>query len=214
MNLLITAGPTHEPIDSVRYIGNRSSGRMGIALAQAGLDAGHDVRLLLGPVGEMHAVSELRSSPKCDVQQFRSTADLQQLLIDHVRWFDVLIMAAAVADYRPVEQTEGKRPRAASGERWTLELEPTPDLVGEIARLRQTDQRVVAFALEEPAVLQHRAKEKLKNKGVDAIVANPLVTMESPDVQATLIWANGEEEPLPTQDKPSFARQLIERLQT
>ena len=113
-HMLITAGPTHEPIDAVRYVANRSSGRMGIALAEAARDAGWAVTLLLGPVATV---------PPADVRtlSFESTADLARLLDEHFPGCDVLIMAAAVADYRPRRTNQPKLPR--QGKPLVLELE-------------------------------------------------------------------------------------------
>ena len=175
--MLITAGPTHESIDQVRYIANRSSGRMGIALTDAALEAGWEVTLLLGPVA-------LDPPAGVKTHRFESTADLAALLDQRFCDCDVLIMAAAVADYRPRRVSETKLPRKA--ESLVLELEPTPDLVADCAARRRENQYIVGFALEEECRLEARALEKLRRKGLDAIVANPLATMGSTDVCATI----------------------------
>ncbi len=181
--VLITAGPTHEPIDAVRYLANRSSGRMGVALAAAAQQNGCDVTLLLGPTA-------IEPPPGLRVERFESTADLERLLAEHFAACDVLIMAAAVADYRPAAPTAGKLPR--KGSKLVLELEPTPDLVAACASRRQPHQRIVAFALEEPQHLTSRALEKMRAKGVDAIVANPLETMGSTTVGASVYTSAGQ----------------------
>ncbi|MEM9914705.1 MAG: phosphopantothenoylcysteine decarboxylase [Planctomycetota bacterium] len=207
MKTLITAGPTREPIDAVRFISNRSSGRMGIALAEAAADAGHDVMLLLGPV-----MAPTTLGDRVEVVRFQTTAELQGLLDEHFRGCDQLIMAAAVADYRVAQFTEGKTERK---KHLQIELEGTPDLVAGIAQTKRDDQRVIAFALEEPHELETRAVAKMKRKGVDAIVANPLVTMEDDAVSAVLLHADGRREtpdggtPL---SKTAFARWLIATL--
>ena len=103
MRILITAGPTREPIDDVRFISNRSSGQMGFALARAAADAGHDVTLLLGPVLMPPSVEDVAR-----VIRFNTTAELEALLAEHFPQCDVLIKAAAVADYRPAAQAEQK----------------------------------------------------------------------------------------------------------
>jgi len=204
--ILITAGPTHERIDDVRYLANRSSGLMGIALAQAARDVGCEVTMLLGPVSKE---TRLAADECSTVHAFESTADLQRLLDEHFPDCDVLIMAAAVADYRPAAQSAGKLPR--KGERLILELEPTPDLVAGCAARKRGDQRIIAFALEEPARLHDRAVEKMRTKSVDAIVANPLGTMGSTSVSATIYTARGETSTPPAEslDKPAFAAWLI-----
>ena len=211
--VLITAGPSHEAIDAVRYIANRSSGAMGVALAAAAAERGWPTTLLLGPVS-----AEVSSGVPSAVQvrSFQSTADLERLLDAEVPRCDVLIMAAAVADYRPPTSAAGKLARGAGG--LHIDLEPTPDLVAACAARKRPEQRIVAFALEDPADLEARALAKLRAKGVDAIVANPLETMGSPGVRATVYTANGERlTPPPADgpaglDKPLFARWLMDVL--
>jgi phosphopantothenoylcysteine decarboxylase/phosphopantothenate--cysteine ligase len=161
--LLLTAGPTHEPIDAVRYIANRSSGRMGIAIADAAARRGIETTLLLGPT-----MLEPPEGTRLTVERFRTTGDLRGAMARHWPGHDVLIMAAAVADYRPVEARDGaKMPRG--GEHVHLELEPTPDLLAEIARESRPDQCLVGFALEPAAQLAASARDKLHRKGVHAM---------------------------------------------
>ncbi len=206
-NILITAGPTHEPIDAVRYVANRSSGRLGIALAEAARDAGWSVTLLLGPVG-------VKPPAGVALLRFQTAADLARLLDAHFPACDVLIMAAAVADYRPRAVPRTKLPRTA--DTWVLELEPVPDLVAACCQRKRPDQRVIGFALEDAAQLDRRAAEKLRRKRLDAIVANPLETMGATHVAATVLTAAGERVPLGAgQDdarpvsKRAFARKLL-----
>lgn len=213
MRFLITAGPTREPLDAVRFLSNRSSGAMGVALANAAAavpGAADEVTLLLGPVDSavVAGVSEA-----VGVERFETTADLEALLDGHFVGCDVLVMAAAVADYRlSGERTAsraGKRAREAS---WTLCLEATPDLVSGCAARKRADQRVVAFALEEPAKLEERAAAKLKRKKVDAIVANPLATMDAGEVDALWLTASGKRASPGFMGKDAFAVWLVERL--
>ena len=201
--LLITAGPTREPIDAVRYLANRSSGKLGSALAEAGRVAGWEVTLLLGP-----ACVEPPAGGGVRVERYESTADLAGLLDVHFERCDVLVMAAAVADYRPIDTSEGKLPRA--GERRVIELEPTPDLVAECAARKRPDQRVIGFALESPERLKDRAAEKLSRKRLDAIVANPLGTMGGDGIDATVMTAGGETCSPGAMAKEEFARWLVE----
>ena len=203
MRILITAGPTREPIDDVRFISNRSSGQMGFALADAAADAGHEVTLLLGPVLLPPSVAE-----RVRVERFSTTADLQALLAEHLPNCDVLIKAAAVADYRPSKLIKGKTPRR---EGMSIQLEPTPDLVAGCAAIKRDDQRIIAFALEDPAVLETRAVEKMKRKRVDAILANPLQTMDAADIEPVLFYADGRRDAPGTMPKTELARWLIER---
>lgn len=188
--LLITAGPTHEPIDAVRYIGNRSSGRLGIALADRAAATGWSVTLLLGPTGLTPADSRVA------VRRFRTTAELDALLRSEFPASDALIMAAAVADYRPKAAPGLLGGKFKRGDRpLTLELEPTPDLLAGIASGKRPDQLVIGFALEPADRLIESATAKLNRKGLDMIVANPLATMESEAIDATILWSGGRRQP-------------------
>jgi len=206
MHLLITAGPTWEPIDAVRYLGNRSSGRMGLAILEAARREGWRVTALLGP-----GVPDPANSEQVTVHRFESCADLEALLAEHFPACDLLIMAAAVADYRPAGPREGKLPREDAGD-LTLHLTPTPDLVAQCAKRKRDDQRIIAFALEDPAALEQRAAAKMRRKGVDAIVANPLQTMSAGDVDGTLMWTDGSSHRPGVTSKARFAHWLIEQL--
>lgn len=210
--MLITAGPTREPIDAVRFIGNRSSGKLGVAVAMAAAEAGWRVLLLLGPVAieppEHRLISNLR---------FETTADLETLLVTHQVEADALIMAAAVADFRPGSVVRGgKLRRTAEG--LTLKLEPTPDLLAGCSRARakkHLQQVLVGFALEKRAELEASAKGKLVRKGVDAVVANELQTMEADTIRAKVFIADGTTEaPKGTLSKVRFAQWLVELVET
>jgi phosphopantothenoylcysteine decarboxylase/phosphopantothenate--cysteine ligase len=186
--MLITAGPTHEYIDDVRYISNRSSGRMGIALARAGVRRGYVVTLLMGP-------SEVEPPPEARALRFVSTAELEALLEEHFPSCDLLVMAAAVADYRPSQRIPGKLRRADV--RLTLDLEPTPDLIARCAAHKSPHQRIIGFALEEERELQASAVAKLSRKGLDAIVANPIEVIGSSQSTATIHLRDGTILPSP-----------------
>jgi len=206
MKILITAGPTREPIDDVRFISNRSSGQMGFALAEAALDAGHEVTLLLGPVLLPPSVGA-----RVRIVRFNTTADLEALLAEHFPRCDVLIKAAAVADYRPATLIKGKTPRGAG---LSIQLEPTPDLVAGCAAVKRADQRIIAFALEDPTLLESRAVEKMQRKKVDAILANPLQTMDAPDIEPILFYADGRRDAPGRMVKSQLAKWLISRIPT
>ena len=205
MRILITAGPTREPIDDVRFISNRSSGQMGFALARSAAEHGHDVTLLLGPVLLPPSVPEV-----AQVCRFNTTADLEALLAEHFPWCDVLIKAAAVADYRPATVIKGKTPRAGG---MSIQLEPTPDLVAGCAAVKRADQTIIAFALEDPLVLETRAVEKMQRKKVDAILANPLQTMDAPDIVPILFHADGRRDEPGPMFKSELAGWLIDRVE-
>jgi phosphopantothenoylcysteine decarboxylase/phosphopantothenate--cysteine ligase len=209
--ILITAGPTYEPIDAVRFIGNRSSGRLGIELARAALTNNNAVTLLLGPNTQPPPPDQTGLA----IIRFRSCADLENILKTH--WpdrADILIMAAAVADYRPTatnDKTEKIRRNAGP---LTLNLESTPDLVAACAARKRTNQLLIGFALEPASELADRATAKLKRKQLDAIVANPLETMDAPDIDATLFLANGSNASPGRLSKPDFAHWLITQSNT
>lgn len=190
--VLITAGPTHEPIDSVRFIGNRSSGRLGILLADEIASRGWPVRLLLGPT---HLEP---SHPAVHTERFQTTSQLGELLEEHQPWCDVLIMAAAVADYRPqvtAQTLTGKIRR--TDQALSLQLEPTEDLLATCSKRRSQPQTLIGFALEPRESMLTSARAKLARKKIDAIVANPLETMESQTIEATLLTASGQERSTP-----------------
>jgi phosphopantothenoylcysteine decarboxylase/phosphopantothenate--cysteine ligase len=203
--MLITAGPTHEPIDAVRYIGNRSSGRLGVALADEAARRGHAVTLLLGPAAVEPAHAGIVT------MRFRTTADLERLLGDEFPRCDVLIMAAAVADYRPIGGSEVGKIRRADGRR-TIELESTPDLLAGCAVRRRAGQVIVGFALEPRDRLLESAAEKIRRKGIDAIVANPLETMDSAEIEAHFIVRDGASESAGRMHKRAFAAWLLDRV--
>jgi phosphopantothenoylcysteine decarboxylase/phosphopantothenate--cysteine ligase len=185
--VLISAGGTREPIDSVRYVGNRSSGRMGVALAAEARRRGAHVTLL----GANLAVSAPHG---VEVVGTPSAADLEREAFAHAAAADVVIMAAAVADYRPVDALATKRPKDLSA--WTVELEPTTDVLAELGRRRIPGQLLVGFAADEGQRGLERAREKLTNKNADLFVFNDVaradIGFESSDNEVTLVTSAGE----------------------
>ncbi len=208
--LLITAGPTWEPIDAVRYLGNRSSGRMGVALAEAGAAAGYSTTLLLGPTGRTVA-----NDSGVVVERFQTTAELEALLARRWPDHDVLIMAAAVADYRPVDADPAAKLRREP-EGLTLHLAPTPDLLAGLREMTRPGQITIGYALEPARGLMAVAKRKLERKGLDAIVANPLETMDAATIDAVLLDRTGvvhrPENAAGGLEKTAFAAWLIDRI--
>lgn len=205
---LVTAGPTEEPIDEVRFLGNRSSGRMGVALAIALAEHGWRVRLALGPI---------RITPPChplvDIVPFRSSRDLETLLRRELPAADLVVMAAAVADYRPSVVESGKMRRSAEG--MVLTLEGVPDLLATTRDARKPASRVFGFALEPSDRLRSSALEKLVRKDLAGIVANPLETMDAADIDGTLFLRDGRElSPGERCSKQAFARWLADQWAT
>jgi phosphopantothenoylcysteine decarboxylase / phosphopantothenate---cysteine ligase len=208
--ILITAGPTHEPIDQVRYLANRSSGRLGVALATEADRRGWAVTLLLGPVDPCTNYTQIH------VERFTTTCDLSELLAEHTPHCDVLIMAAAVADYRPVTpKTTAVEKLPRSNGPITLTLEPTEDLLADLSSCKRDGQIFVGFALEAADGLLERATAKLSRKNIDAIVANPLQTMDSDTIDATLLWRDGPNDTTAGAiPKTEFARWLMDRIES
>jgi phosphopantothenoylcysteine decarboxylase/phosphopantothenate--cysteine ligase len=200
MRVLITGGPTHEPIDPVRYIGNHSTGRMAIALAAATLKAGHIPTLILGPV-TLPVPANLH---RIDVQ---TAAQMLQAMLKEMPVQDLLIFAAAVADYRPKMFHQQKIARHGD---LTIECEPTEDIAAVAGERKLPHQRTIGFALESSGDLQ-RAREKLFAKKLDLIVYNPLATMGSAAIEPILIYPDGRTESLASASKSEFADNLLER---
>ena len=206
IRILITAGATTEAIDRVRFLGNRSSGQLGTLIALEGAVQTYEVTLMLGP----NSVSPI-AHPRLRTIPFSSTRDLRAKVQELWPSHDVLIMAAAVADFTPKGgQTEGKIRRS---EGITLELVPTEDIVAEAASNAREDQRILAFALEDADTLHRVALEKLQRKKVDAIVANPIETIDASTITARIFTQDGQEHTPPSDmPKSAFARWLISNL--
>ena len=200
MNLLITAGPTREPIDPVRYIGNRSSGQMGRSLAEAAMRASHGVTLVAGPV----SVEMPEGLRRVDVETSR---EMRDAVLAEWPGHDLLIMAAAVADYRPKVVRQEKMERGGT---LTIELVATEDILAAAGAVKRADQRTIGFSLVSMSNLA-RSVEKLRRKHLDLIVSNPLGTMGDGGVEAVLLWPDGRAEQLPYRTKAAFADLLIGR---
>lgn len=162
--VLITAGPTHEPIDPVRFIGNHSSGKMGIAIAEEALAIGAEVTLVCGP-STINSSSDIK---RINVQSAQNMFDAVMALQAEQ---DVMILAAAVADYRPKKVAKSKIKKADS--KLTIELEPTQDILATLGQLKQANQLLVGFALETDNELEN-AQGKLMKKNCDLLVLNSL----------------------------------------
>jgi phosphopantothenoylcysteine decarboxylase/phosphopantothenate--cysteine ligase len=163
-NFLITAGPTVEPIDPVRFIGNHSSGKMGFALAQVAADLGAEVTLITGPVHLRADHDSIQTIP------VTSAEDMYEAVHKHFEKCDVAILSAAVADYRPKEVADNKIKKKDSN--LTIELVKTKDILESLGT-NKTDKYLVGFALETENEIEN-AKTKLKKKNLDLIVLNSL----------------------------------------
>lgn len=201
--VIVTAGGTREAIDPVRYVGNRSSGRMGVAIAEAAVDAGARVVLIAGPtVGELPAGIEVR--------RVESALEMDAAVRAAVQQGDVLVMAAAVADYRPAEQHQQKLKKDPANDELVIRMTKNADI---IAGVSGDDILKIGFAAETESLLDHAAG-KLEAKGLDMIVANDAVaTIGSDRVAATLLTRQGGEPcVLPEMDKGAFATELIRQI--
>jgi phosphopantothenoylcysteine decarboxylase / phosphopantothenate---cysteine ligase len=204
LRVLVTTGGTREPIDGVRFLGNRSSGRMGIALAAAAARRGADVTLIAANV----ALPEPPGVRRLDVA---STAELAKAVGDELPTHDVLLMAAAPADFRVAEAIPGKIARGADLD---LHLEPTEDILAGLAESRTDDQTIVAFAAEAGENVD-RAREKLLRKGADLMVlndvSNPAIGFESDENAVTLIDSASESH-VPQASKDLIADAILDRV--
>jgi phosphopantothenoylcysteine decarboxylase/phosphopantothenate--cysteine ligase len=205
--ILITAGPTREYIDPVRYISNDSSGRMGFALAEAAHRRGHRVTLVCGPVS-LPLPRGVRAVPVV------SAADMLRACLDCWADHDALIMAAAVADYAPARPASQKLKKSAASR--VLRLKPSVDILATLASRRRPDQVVVGFAVEDRSP-RRNAEQKLRRKGLDAIVLNRPGAVGA-ERAAVEILARGQPwQSVPVTPKTRLATRLVrlvERLHT
>jgi phosphopantothenoylcysteine decarboxylase/phosphopantothenate--cysteine ligase len=183
--VLVTAGGTREPLDAVRYVGNRSSGRMGVALAEEARRRGAEVTLIASNL-------TVPAPSGVDVVDAPTAADVERATEGSNA--DVVLMAAAVSDYRPSQTDEAKRPK--SEEPWTIELEPTPDVLRGLGESRTNGQVLVGFAAETAADGLVRARRKLADKQVDLIVYNDVsrddVGFDATENEVVIVSAQGE----------------------
>ena len=207
--VLVTAGPTYEDLDPVRYIGNRSSGRMGYAIAAEAARRGADVTLVTGPTTiETPAVRE--------VVKVRGAADMHQAVMSRAEDMDVVVMAAAVADYAPAERAGQKV--AKEGDTLTLVLRKTPDILGELGQRRVAKgggPLLIGFAAETEDVVAHAAAKR-ERKHADLIVANDVSRPDAGfdvDTNAVTIVGPAGADVLPPQSKSRVAAEILDRVE-
>ncbi len=200
MNYLITAGPTREFIDDVRYLSNASSGRMGCELARAAKEAGSHVTLVCGPIE--------CQPPECDeVVRVVSAEEMRRAVMERAPRADVVIMAAAVADYRPASRVPGKIKKSELG--IVLRLEQTPDILAELGRRKGGRQILVGFALEAENAREN-ALRKLREKNLDLIVLNGPAAIGAEQASVELLFASGRVEDIENAPKSTVAVRIIE----
>ncbi|MFZ5533877.1 MAG: bifunctional phosphopantothenoylcysteine decarboxylase/phosphopantothenate--cysteine ligase CoaBC [Pseudomonadota bacterium] len=201
LTVLVTAGPTREPLDPVRFLTNRSSGKMGYAVAEAARDAGADVILVSGPV-------HLAAPAGVTCLRVETAQAMRAAVLQHIAAADLFIAAAAVADYRPVTRAADKIKK--NGEPLTLSLEPTPDILAEVAG-RPDRPFTVGFAAETERLAEY-AEAKRRRKNLDMIAANQVddrgLGFDSDDNALTVFWSGGSLA-LPRQSKRALASALL-----
>ena len=209
LHVLVSAGPTFEDIDPVRYLGNRSSGRMGFAIAQVAAEQGAHVQLVAGPV-------HLPSPPHVVRADLRSAREMRAAIMQHIPQSDIFISAAAVGDYRPAEIAAHKLKKQGGGG-LALSLTENPDIIAEVAAQKARAGRaplfVAGFAAETRDVEKY-ARDKLARKNLDLIAANQVggeLGFDACDNELLLLWPGGSER-LARADKPALARALLARI--
>ena len=205
LRVLVTAGGTREPIDSVRFVGNRSSGRMGFALAEEAVRLGADVTVVAANVG-------LERNPRVRYVDVATAAELKAACEAEFLRADVLLMAAAVADYRPTEAAATKLKKDRS-DTLTLTLERTDDIISVLAAARRPEQTIVGFAAEHGEGAVEYGRDKLRRKGLDAVVVNDIgrkdIGFEGVENEVTIVTAAGERH-VPRTAKAAVAREVLE----
>jgi phosphopantothenoylcysteine decarboxylase / phosphopantothenate---cysteine ligase len=208
LRVLVTAGGTREPIDSVRYVGNRSSGRMGTALAEEAARRGAEVNLVAANLS-------LPAPAGAELVAVETAAELLEASRAAFAGADVLLMAAAVADFRPAEAIDHKIAKSGR-ERLALELEPTEDVLAALVSGRRDGQTLIGFAAEHGEGAVERGRAKLERKGLDAIVVNdisrPDIGFDAPDNEVTIVTAAGERH-VPLGSKRAVAAAILDEVE-
>lgn len=206
-SILITAGPTREAIDPVRYISNHSSGKMGFALADMAQKLGAEVTLVSGPVA-------LATPQGCQRVNVESALDMHQAVMNHAQQSDVFISCAAVADYRPETVADNKLKKTADNDAMTVKMIKNPDIVASVAAMTENRPFTVGFAAETQNVKQY-ALSKLERKNLDMICANDVSLagqgFNSNDNAITVYWKEGEQS-LTLASKQQIAQQILQMI--
>jgi phosphopantothenoylcysteine decarboxylase/phosphopantothenate--cysteine ligase len=202
-SVLISSGPTEEPIDPVRVITNKSSGKMGAALAKTALSMGAKVTVVSGPAAEPLPAG-------AEVVRVRTAAEMSAAMCERFASADICVMAAAVSDYRPVAPSNAKIHRSEK-ENITIELTPNTDILAALGAAKKPNQILVGFSLESDDGID-RAEAKMRKKGCDIMAFNKADTaLGSDDTSITILFADGDREPLPTMSKTSAAGLILGR---
>ena len=204
MTFLITAGPTREPIDPVRYISNRSSGKMSYAIAEAALDVGHEVILISGPVN-------LAPPHNAKFISVSTSDEMFDAVHQQADRSDICVLCAAVADYKPAEVSPVKIKKCAA--QVSLELVPTRDILQSLGLQEDRKFLLVGFAAETDH-LESNAAKKLREKNCDIIVANDArIAMETDENELLILFRDGETKKISRSSKKNLARELVKIFQ-
>lgn len=207
LSVLVSAGGTREPVDAVRFLGNRSSGRMGVAVAAEARRRGAKVTLLASNLA-------VPAPAGVEVVETPSAADMEREATTRAADADVIVMAAAVADYRAAEPVGGKRPK--TGEDWMLRLEPTVDVLAQLGELERNGQVLVGFGAEAGEAGLARKRQMLADKSLDLVVYNdvsaPGIGFDAPDNEVTLLSA-GAERRLSKASKEEIAAGIVDEVE-
>jgi phosphopantothenoylcysteine decarboxylase / phosphopantothenate---cysteine ligase len=207
VRFLITAGPTREPIDPVRYISNRSSGKMGYAIAEAALEAGHDVMLISGPVF-------IETPHNAKLISVSTSDEMFEAVHRHADKSEICVLCAAVADYKPVRASQTKIKKRSA--KFSLDLVPTRDILDSLGHRQDRQFFLVGFAAETNNV-EENAAQKLREKKCDIMVANDVSgansAMESDVNEVTILFQNGERQKISRAPKKIVARELVKIFQ-
>jgi phosphopantothenoylcysteine decarboxylase/phosphopantothenate--cysteine ligase len=206
--VLVTAGPTREPVDPVRYLGNRSSGRMGYALARAAWRRGAEVVLVSGP-------SDLADPPGVETIRVETARQMQHAVLSHIGSCNLNLFAAAVADFRPADPRDRKVKRTRDGDSLEIQLEANPDVAAGTREHRLEGSVTVGFALETEDLLEN-ARDKMERKGFDLVVANPAnepgAGFSGDTNQVVLLDPDGGSDELPLLPKDEVAEYILDRV--
>jgi phosphopantothenoylcysteine decarboxylase / phosphopantothenate---cysteine ligase len=209
VRVLVTAGGTREPIDSVRFVGNRSSGRMGFALAEEAARRGGDVTVVAANVSLPHA-------PGIHYIDVETAAELEQATARAFEYADVLVMAAAVADFRPAEELDDKIKKEGR-EGLSLELAPTNDVLAMLSSKRRPGQVLIGFAAEHGDGAVERAREKLTRKALDAVVVNDIsqagIGFDASENEVTIVTKAGDRQ-VERAPKEQVARAILDQVES
>src|SRR4051794_12079863 len=211
VRVLVTAGGTREPIDSVRYVGNRSSGRMGFAIASEAARRGADVEVVAANVSLPHEEG-------IHYIEVETAEELGQATLRAFEYAEVLLMAAAVADFRPAAPEASKISKEERANGMSLALEPTADVLSQLSSRRRPGQVLVGFAAEHGEGAVERARGKLERKKLDAVVVNDIsrgdIGFDADENEVTILTAAGDERRIPFGPKVQIARSIVDTVET